>query len=300
MPTILGRVKGFPTGTAEWDGRRLVRTYDDRWQVQADNESQGPKEIIESVGVSVGDQFFDDLFALAKKAGPTSRSKGNRLIWEVPIFYTTQFPQVDADDLNKAPTERRVKRRWSFETEEVAITADAITGDPFVNKVGQPLEETTELTIPVLTIERYELAFSPTTILNYVNHTNSGAFYGAPAKTAAMAGIEAEEDAAEVYEGVLYDRVRYVIKFRIPVTEENKGWVVRILNMGTVHRDPDNADLLVPYLSDEETTTALRTQITGPLDIDGGRNPDGSPVVFLEFNKKKLADFDTLLIGPTA
>ena len=40
MPTVLGRNKGFPEGRADWDGLRLVRTYQDSYKVEAENEDR--------------------------------------------------------------------------------------------------------------------------------------------------------------------------------------------------------------------------------------------------------------------
>lgn len=301
MATLLGRKKGYPVANYEWDGRRLIRTYDDMYLVQAASENEGPTTIILSLGIPIGDPFFDDAFAYAKRVGPVKRSVENRLFWEVPVFYTSQFPQPDIDDLPKRPDERRLRRRWSFETLQVAMTKDPITGDPFVNSVNEPFEVTEDITIPVLTVERYEEGFAAQTILDYVNHVNASAFYGAPAKTALMAGISAEEDAAEVFEGVLFDRVQYTIKFKLPVTEENKGWLLRIIDMGTQHKD-DATDKLIPYLGDPDRTTGKAEKITGPLDGNGYRLPEGSDLYVLPdgtgFNKHETAEFDTLLIGP--
>ncbi len=305
MATLQGRDSGFPKGTADWDGRRIVRTYEDQWQVRAANESEGPKAIIETLNLRLGDTFFDDEFAYVKRVGPAVRESGNRLVWHVPVFYTTQMPIVDIDELQNdtAPEDRRLRRRWSFETLQVAATKDAVSGAALVNSVNEPLELTEDIVIPVLTVERYKQSFDHQEILDYVNHVNAAAFYSAPAKTALMAGIEAEEDALEVHNGTLYDRVRYTIKFKIPVTEDNKGWLWRIIDMGTIHRDPDDETKFVPYLSDPDVTTGDRSQITGPLDGEGNPLDVGDPLFVLPdntgFNKHKTANFDTLAIGPT-
>jgi len=66
MPTILGREKGFPKGKAEWDGTRLNETYDDRWKIEADNESQLAATIITSLNIPIGEPFPDDTNARAK------------------------------------------------------------------------------------------------------------------------------------------------------------------------------------------------------------------------------------------
>jgi len=304
MPTVLGRNKGFPKGRADWDGLRLVRTYTDSYKVEADNEDQGPLTIILALNVLIGEPFFDDPFAFAKTVGEAVREEGNRLIWNVPIFYTTQFPQVDADEVaaDVAPEDRRLKRRWSFETLNEVFTGDAITADePAINSLGEPIEVTHDIVIPVLTVEKWAIDFAAQEILDYVNHVNAAAFYGAPAKTALMAGIEAEEDSGEVYQGVQYDRVRYVIKFKIPITESSKGWLMRVADQSTMHRDPDDNLNFVPYLSDVSATDGVRSQITGKLDGIGFKLPDGDPLFYLPdgtgFNQFKTANFDTLAIG---
>ena len=301
MATVRGRTKGYPRGKADWDGKRLVTTYEDMFELVADNEQEGPRTVIESLGIRVGEPFFDDEFAFAKTVGPAARNPEARLEWLVPVFYTSQFPLEDADEVlaETPPDQRRLKRRWTAETMNELFTHDAIDTDkPFVSSSGEVIEATHDIKFPVLTVERYKETFDPSEILNYANHSNEDTFYGAPAKTALVTAIEAEEDAKEVFQGVLYDRVRYVVAFKIPITEQNKGWLMRVADMGTQHRDPDNPDEFIPYLSKESSADGVKSHIRGPLDGDGNRLPEGSPLVFLEFNEFKTATLANLLIGP--
>lgn len=300
MPTIIGRVPGFPTGNFEWDGQRLIKTYDDQWWVQADNDAQGPNTIVTALSIPIGTPFFDDLQARAKKVGPAKRTDEARLIWTVPIHYTTQFNEQDANDAEKRPDQRRLRKRWSFEAISVPFTKDAIDTDvEVVNAVDEPIEATTEFVIPVLTIERFEPGdFDPTTIINYVNHTNKVTFYGAPPKTALLSGIESEDDDSEgdVWQGQLFQRIRYVVKFKLPITEENKGWVERYVNVGTVYKGADG--MLKPYMTDADPDVGKKEQIVGPLAKDGTKLPPGEPLVILQFNKSPEVDLNALQLGP--
>lgn len=299
MPTLLGRSKGFPTGTAAWDGKRLVREYMDEYEVQADNENQGPFTIIASLALPIGDPFFDDPFARLIRVGPAKRSEVSRLIWRVPLLYTTQFSDDDADDAVKKPDLRRQKKRWTFETMQVPFTQDAVVAAvPVANSADEPIEDYVDSVIPVLTVERFQATFDPDTILDYANHTNANTFFGAPAKSVLCAGIEADDDGTEsagneVWEGLLYQRVRYVFKFKIPITEDNKGWVSRYVDAGTRYLSGGE---YLPYMSDFDATIGSTQRILGNLDGAGGKLTVGDPLHILEFEKYARADFDLLNI----
>ena len=246
MPTFDGTVPGYPQATTTWDGTRLIKTVDHMVQVRADNDSQGPLTIIASLSIPVGEPWSEDQHIRAKQVGPAKRADNGRLLWHIPIFYTNQFSIEDAEDSAKAPNQRRVKKNWTFETLQVPFTKDAIDEDtPITNSADEPIEDLVDFVIPVLNVERFEVGFDEDTVLTYANHTNANTFLGAPPKTVLCAGIEANDEGSEnigneVWEGILYQRVRYVFKFKIPITEENKGWVARYVDVGSRYKSGNN------------------------------------------------------------
>lgn len=296
MPTVLGRMPGFPTSSEEWDGKRVTRTHQDQFEVHADFEIQLGLAMIDALAMPLGTSFPGDPDARLKSTS-TKRSDVNRLIWYVDLTYTTQFSEEDAEDAVKPPDERRTKYRWSYETMQIPFINDAVDMDkPIVNSVEEPFEDMTDFVIPVLTVERFELNFQPQTILDYANHTNEKIFLGAPPKTVLCAGIEADDagnegTGNEVFQGLLYQRVRYVFKFKIPITEDNKGWVARYVDAGTRYKVGNE---YLPYLTDSDPTVGKRERIVGPLDGMGGKLTPGSDLVILQFNKHPVADFDVL------
>ncbi len=284
MPTVKGLLPGFPTGDFVWDGRRLHRTYDEVWLVVADNESQGPYTVTLALAIPVGLAYSEDAEARAVKVGTAKRLENKRTHWHIPVHYTTQFAEEDANEANDPPDQRRARRRWSSTRLQVAFTKDAISGQDVKNSVGQVIEATTDITIPVLTIERFELGvFNPNTILNYENHINQTAFLGAPKHSVLLNKIEAEDDdsADEIFQGLRYQRVRYEFWFKVPITNDNKGWTERFANVGTYfYKVADDPTTIQAYTTDVGTD-ARQEVITGPLEDDGTKRAKNAALLIV-------------------
>jgi len=190
-----------------------------------------------------------------------------------------------SQDQTQPPDMRRVKYNWDFETRDILFTKDVVTGDAVANSVGEPFELTTEYVIAILNINTYRRTFSPNTILNFTNRTNQNAFWGFPAKSAAIAGIRDSEDAAEVWQGARFRQVQYVVKFMIPnIPDVIEGWKEIIMNRGSFYRE---GGVDKPF-------TAQGSRIIGKLDAAGGKLAAGAQPVFLKFNRLVTADFRDL------
>lgn len=205
--------------------------------------------------------------------------------WEVEAEFSQQY---DTEPQETEPWNLDPEWSWSCEQQEEPLLYDAVTEDAILNSAGEPLPPISrQIAIPVLTIKRAEASFSGSTILDYVNHVNSGTFWGAPAYTALMADISATQ---ANHEGVGYWEVTYQIKFNLLVTA---GWRARLLDHGTYYWSgaARGVGRKVPFGDD------AFQQVLGNLDGNGYRNDTTTPE-FVVYNRYETADFSTLSLGP--
>jgi hypothetical protein len=216
-------------------------------------------------------------------------------LWEVEAKFDST---INDDNEEEDPTDWAPEWRWSFETSEEVLEYDAIEGKakPIQNSVGEPLFVTVPIAIPTLRISRYQNTFSPQTILDYANHSNKTAFWGAPIHCALLAGID---DAPEKINNFKVRKVEYLIKFKIKRDEEGEieagGWILQLLDHGTKHKVFVDGDIFGTFVN---FTDAHQNESTGNLDGLGIKLPDNQPPVFLPFHKHPEAELNTLNLGP--
>lgn len=203
-------------------------------------------------------------------------------IWEATCEYDSDTEDQDQD----------LERSWDAETIEEHLSHDAMTGDPIVNAAGEPILVVTPITIPILRITRTENTFSPNTILQYCNKVNSTPFYNAPAKTAYMSAIRTQ---TIFKDGVMKERVSYEIKFYLKPDPDNaqlKGWLSQPLNHGTYYREAAGSPNIIEFQDKFLNPT------TGNLNPDGTKRSSLLPPTFMQYNRFKTADFNSLQLGP--
>lgn len=309
MATLLGMVDGsmeHSRGITKKD-KSFVRknSWKSTYYVMSDDFDEDLDDIY-AVVVPIG-YFYNGAVCKDRKAKQTNTvvnpiTHQYADLYEVDCDFDSEF---DADggeegggeggeggegDNNKPPEEKTPTVNWSSEMEDELLEQDALTGDPVITKAGEPIQVTAPVTIAVLQIKRYELfPFDPNKIFDYGNHTNSIAFWGAPAGTALLLPMEAEQ---EVVEGVKYANVTYTIKFKLRGNiADADTWKARPLHAGHFYREIAGEPPVI--WKDRQGNPGVIN-----LTFFGTKLPDGSPPEFLEFNRFRQVDFNALNLGP--
>jgi len=280
-----------------------VKEFSIIYIVLGDTIDQTETEILETVGIPP--PFYPLRGAYCQAATATEEERilhpvtGELAgLWEVKCDFSSEV-DVDAD---KPPEAKTPRVRWTSETEDEPLEYDAITGEPIVTKCEEPIVATTPIVYPVLEISRYErYPFDPDTMLDYANHTNKTAFWGAPAGSALMMPMDVEDD---IIEGVKYNMVKYRIKFKIKRTANpkssnggltNKPWMFRPMHRGYLYYPGWLAAGEVKPLINLDSH---RNPVQCNLDADGYKLAEGEDPYYLEFNRFGEAEFNALSLGP--
>lgn len=283
--TSFGRDRGYPKSDFVLNGKRITETHTDRFKIQVDSESENGKTILAQLPYQIG------VYLAGTDARINSikfeRDPDARLLWYMNLGFTTEFDDEADEDKDKPPDQRRPEWSWDFETLPRAMTVD-VDGEHIASSAGDPIEHEGLIVIPVLTIERFQQTFDPDTIITYFNHTNESAFWGAPQGTALMAGIRDRKDSQEVYQGVAYRRVTYVVKFALPkIDDVLEGWKLLLVDHGWHKLDGGTKK---PILEGG-------ARVSRNLDGSGGVLATGADPHILKFNVTQEADFDALGIN---
>ncbi len=231
-----------------------------------------------SVSALIGGAFCIDRFFT--EVGPA--------VWEVECIFDNTARKADEAEEANEPWELEPTWRWTSESMELPMNFDV--EDPTIaitNSAGERIiGATTVATIPVLTIRRFEVGFTHSTIKAYTNHINSASFWGTAEERVLCAGITAEP---EKRDGVKYWSVEYIFKF----FDYQYGWGLRLLDEGTYYWiGAVGTGKRVPFGDD------AFQQIVGNLDGNGGKNNTNTPVFVGPYNRYKKADFNSLNLGP--
>jgi hypothetical protein len=284
-----GREKGYPSLEKVLDEQgRVTTTHRDRYQIIMTTEEEVGNDILFQLPFNMGGAMPDaGMEGSFIKSMKLDRSKEVRRRWFLDLIIGPLSPQQQEDaDENIPPEFKRPHWYWGYETIQRAVTKD-VEGKAIVNSVQQVIELVNDFVIPVLNIDRLEPIFYPSTIMNYVNHTNSDEFLGAPAGSALMAGIGDREDPKVLWQGIHYRRVSYVVKFAVPYIEDiQEGWLDLLADAGTFYIDTDTGNPV--------HFKAGSDNVTGNLNYDGTKKDQGEPPGILRFKRFKDAAFNEL------
>lgn len=227
--------------------------------------------------------------------------------WDVTFEYDSSAEPQEPDD--EEPEDLRPKWWWEGDSEEELLEQD-LDEKPIENSMKEPIPVMVPMVRPILNVERYELTFSPDTILNYVNYVNKTTFWGAPKGCAWMINIY---DREAIVSGRKLRLVRYVIKFKMKKKAEGGGfqedtWQLKLRNRATKYKTkvlrPDGSESLVEMIFQD----APGNPTLGDIDKDGYpidkdlRGPIVGPgdgkIVYLDFKRFGDADFNSLNLGP--
>lgn len=235
--------------------------------------------------------IINNAYCISKSAVEVDSLNG---IWEV----TCNFDSKIADATTLDASDNPVKWSWSVEEIEKVITRDAVDGEAIANSVGEPLILTRPVSIPVLTITKLKTSFDPDEIMDYCNHVNSTAFWGAPVDCARLASISDEESD---YNGGGYRKVTYTIKFDLEIDYDGLqlGWSAQLLNHGTFYWQEDGANPGNPIVPRVPIPFKARgDQVTGNLTLTGLALSSALPAVYRVFKRYPRAELNDLDLGP--
>jgi hypothetical protein len=280
MPEVMGvRLAGEQTGSIEMSEKKVVSRYTLEFVVQADNTSQGVITIRSTVGLPIvglspySYQGESDPFAICKRKTPRRDSK-HPLVWYVRCeFDDDPNSQAEQNETNQdsAPSRPPIYTWGSVYGEEVLEKDYSTPRKDVVTPIGHAFDPplTRRVIYPRLTVERFQLAFTPATILGYVDHVNNAPFMGADAEHALMADIQASqviEDAVKLW------RVTYVIDFAV----QEDGFKAMPLNQDYQFRPSAGSDTLESFpfgrlgnLNADGTKAATGVHTYGGKDQEG-------------------------------
>ena len=285
MSQVLGIRFGCNSSeTFDEESKQTSQEHEATYVVEMDTETQRENDVAGVSGVPwVG--MPSPILSGGFCAGRTMTEVGPK-IWEVTASFKTSSKSKPSDE---PPWQTQPSWSWGFEVVELPIHEDAMEFDkPIHNSAGERFPTVTSpVALPVLTITRVEVSFSPDIIMDYVNYVNSAPFWGADTIQALMTGISASP---QVIKDLDVWNVTYVIKFNL-----HPNWLLRLLDFGHYSLgapDDDGVYQKVPF------GDAANQQILGNLDGHGNKlGQDDSPV-FMEFNRYPFTDFNDLNLGP--
>jgi hypothetical protein len=297
MPQVLGIKNASHSASLKLEKQEKLwarrKTFRRTYYVLSDDVNQTEDDIVTTTGIPPLFSALNGAFCVSQDPKENSRvvhplTGVPTILWEVDCKFDSN---VDVEQ-DQPPEAKPPVLRWYGESEEEVLEKDLITEDPIRTDAEEPLIVTTQIPIAVLEIKRYEFyPFDPDIILNYGNHVNTGAFYGAPLGTALMMPPSADE---ETIEGVKYVSVTYRVKFKIRKIAgamQVQTWKARVLHVGYKFKNDDGK---IAIYEDKDGNPAQVFLINGT----GKKKATGADPDYKEFNRYPWADFNALNLGP--
>lgn len=288
----MGSVYGVRIGkstTDDWNDskHRIDSEHTATYVVRADTDDADETEVERIPGVPyIG---MSSPINLAARCTSRRFNEIAPYVWEVEATFSSNF---SGEPEKEEPWDSRPVWSWSTEQVEEPLEFDAEGDDEdgfiaITNSALEPFQPpaTVDVAMPVLTISRYELGFTPLVILGYVNKVNSASFWGAAAGHVLLSSITANLETVKEWR---VWKVQYTFKFKM----DYHGWKLRLLDQGSYYWDGTvGAGKKVSF------GDSAMQQVIGNLDGEGGKNATAIPE-FVEFNRYGSVDFNTLQLGP--
>lgn len=283
---ILGIATGSGNGSLKLSKDKISTEYTLLFFIRAADPSDGAVTVRNTPGLP---RVGTDTYNYKGESDPTAvcsskqadRTPKSRTLWKVTCKFTSEAnsKSQENEDNRQEPDQRLPDVDWDAELEERILTEDFSTPPkPVVNSAGEAIPATYWVPMPVVTITRWQDAFSFSDILTYSQKTNSKAFLGAPIGSALMESIKAK---LKVEEGKLMWQVTYRIKFSV-LPEKH---LVKLLDTGSYFLDAaGDKQIETP---DGKNLGSFNLDGYGQLAAPGAEN-------YLEFVRAKSVDFDDL------
>lgn len=268
------------------------KSFSIEYDILADNIDQNEDDIRATPGLPSLWTFLRGCYC---KSIEVAEENSHALMWKASCEFDSEVNPDEQE--NEDPTQAQATWAWSHETEQRNLEKD-VKGKPLQTATREKFFVDTPFAIPVLTISRYQLTFDPNVILDYVNHVNKTAFWGAPIGSALMAGIT---DSQQSINGKNYRKVDYVIKFKIDVetgTLKEDTWQLDLLHHGQFYFLDAGAADKFGEANMKRFTDSENRPITGNLKLNGERLGSADPEVYLSFERFEEVDFNVLNLGP--
>ena len=283
MPSLLGMKNGSLNANYRIDTKFIgatTKTWSCTYYVLGDT-SEREDDITLTPGLPILYEVYFNGYCTGKNLTEVTAVEGGYL-WEIKCDFSSQIDgEIPVVDIS-----------WDIDEKEEVIKYDAISGIPILNSAGEPITTTSPFSIPVLSLTRIEATFSGTRIIQYNNHINLYPFFGAPGYCALMMGPTARK---KIVQGVAKWEVNYRVKFNLkinPQTLQPQGWRHFLLDHGTRFKTGTDDDGNPTY--EKFKTDTEKDEDTGNLDGAGNKLAEGSPEVYLGYNKFMIANFNDL------
>lgn len=191
------------------EGTQYTRSF----KVITDDQNDGPKEVRQSLGLSVGGGYSNgagtetDLSSIIDNISCRCVSEDGKH-WEVNVSYSPWEDEENTNETND-PLLDDTQYSWGFIQHEKNVDVDA-DGEAILNSAGQPFSEPQVIDDSrlVLTVTRNESSYNPVTAAAYKDAVNSDSFFGmepAQAKCANIGGTRQVDASKGIYWEVTYE-----------------------------------------------------------------------------------------------
>jgi len=302
----VGERKGRRSTDEGEDGQK---THHRVFYVQTDDNDDHGDVVLAAADVpQKHDVHPTDFAAVVRKRTPRELQKGH---WEVDVEYGPRDPREppDGEGGKTSLLIRDPQIAVSFQTTMVPVPGE-ISDDPeyqlgagnaaqiwatgITNAAGEPFDPPVmrQVSMPIITITRNEVFFSPSSCLKFVDSVNDNditvADFEIPARCAKMMGITTPGVQWETFEEQQF--YFFPVTYTIHVNMET--WDVVLLEHGTFYIDASDGDKKKAFLTEEGQPRI------GLLTADGDDNTGNDPV-FKTLSINKRVEWGELLLPAT-
>lgn len=266
MGTLLGKLPDSGNGTANQQGSETTDVY----LIRLDSFNQTIDAAILTPGVPSPFSFHPTI-AFSRVRDYTLTRRGNSLLFELSVHYSTPDSNSGTTQENDDPTADIAVMRLSYEDREEVVQATKGSGRTALNGVrnsaGELFDPAPTLPSSSLVMEirqNYTSSYAVlTTALNYMERINSDSFLGCAPHTCRIVSVSPK---TKLRNGSPFLEITFVIKVR-------PTWDLQLLDIGSFYFDDDGNSV--------EFKTDDGNPYHGLLNGSGKKLASGASPVFL-------------------